>query len=67
MYQLTLVEEKMVEDMRLRMEQKEREEKEEKWEVFRHPVYENMIEGSSLGNLRKYETKEKKRFTNPQT
>ena len=44
MYQLTLVEEKMVEDMRLRMEQKEREEKEVKWEVFRHPVYENMLE-----------------------
>jgi len=58
MYQLSHAEEKMVDDVLLRMERKESEEKEEKWAVFRHPLYDNMVEGSSFGRLRKFETKE---------
>ena len=46
MYQLTPAEEKMVEDMIVRMAQKAEEEKEEKWAVFHHPLFDNLVEGS---------------------
>ena len=58
MYQLTPSEEKMVEDMRVRMAQKAEEEKEEKWAVFHHPMFDNLVEGSSFGRIRYCETKE---------
>ena len=51
MYQLTPSEEKMVEDMRVRMAQKAEEEKEEKWAVFHHPLFDNLVEGSNWGNI----------------
>ena len=48
---LTPAEEKMVEDMRVRMAQKAEEEKEEKWAVFHHPLFDNLVEGSNWGNI----------------